>query len=125
MVAEAELVEHRNRVGRKNLLRRAAGIKREHDRNQPAHDMRVAVATIPEDRRAVAAVDVLGEPDLADAALYLVLGRMLRLRQRFQGAAEFDDVAVAVVPLFQKLEIVPYFVDLGHAGPCSLSGQYR
>src|SRR5512144_778348 len=88
--------------------------------------MGVAVAAIIDARLALAAIDALGEPHLADAAIHLVLGRMLFLRQRLQRAAELDDVAVAVVPLVQKLEIFPDLVD-GHDGPRPLAvgGLYR
>src|SRR5262245_10981844 len=88
--------------------------------------MGVAVAAIVNARLAVAAVNAFGQPHLADAALHLVLRRMLFLRQRLQRAAELDDIAVAVVPLVQQLEIVPDFVD-GHDGPRSVAntGLYR
>src|SRR5215813_15005531 len=57
MLAEAELLEHGERIGRKNFLRRAAGEKRQHDRDQAAHDVRVAVAAIVDARLALAAID--------------------------------------------------------------------
>ena len=79
--------------------------------------MGVAIAQIFQPRFAVAAaIDLPGEPDLADAAIDLVLGGMLGLRHRIKHAAEFDDVPVAVVPFVQQLEIVPDFVDR-HLGP--------
>ena len=53
MLAETELVEHGERIGCQDFLWRAAGIKRQHDRDQAAHDMGVAVAAILERRLAV------------------------------------------------------------------------
>src|SRR5262249_44618868 len=99
--AQTEFIEYRERIGGQNFLGRTAGIERERDRNEPAHDMGVAVAAISQHRRAVVAIDPLGQPDLADASLHLVRGRMFRLRHWFQHAAEFDDVPVPVVPLVQ------------------------
>ena len=57
---------------------RLAGIKREQDRDQPAHDMRVAVAVEGEHRPGGAVrLHVRDQPDLAGAALHLV-GSMWR-----------------------------------------------
>src|SRR6202035_4840417 len=39
VLAKSELVEHRNRIGGQDLLRRVAGIQRQQDRDQAAHDM--------------------------------------------------------------------------------------
>src|SRR4051812_1035418 len=117
MLAKSEFVEHGQRIRRQDLLRRVAGIKRQQDRDQTAHDVGVAVAEIVQPRFAVAAaVDLLGEPDLAGAAIDLVGRGMFRLRHRRQRAAEFDDVAVAVVPLVQQRKIIPDLVDV-HRGP--------
>src|ERR1700759_4584757 len=89
MIAKAEFVEDSRGIRRQNLFRRMAGIKRQQDRDQAAHDMRVAVAEISEYRLPVAvAVDGLRQPDLADAALHLVFSGVLGLRHRLQGAAE-------------------------------------
>ena len=108
----------------KDLLRRVAGIQRQQDRDQPAHDMRIAVAEIIQHGLvAVAAVDLLGEPDLAGAALHLVGGGMLGFRHRIQRAAEFDDVPVAVVPVVQQRKIIPDFVDRHHV-PRSIPWPY-
>src|SRR5712671_6863634 len=59
VVAETEFVEHLDRVGRQDLLRRVAGIERQQDRDQAAHDVGVAVAEIVQLRlAAVAAVEL-------------------------------------------------------------------
>src|ERR1700722_7142784 len=66
MLAESELVEHGDRVGVENLLRRAVRIKRQQDRDQSPHDMGVAIATVFQQRFAVAvAPDTLRQPNLA------------------------------------------------------------
>src|ERR1700710_2110382 len=46
MFAESEFVEHRDRIAAQDLLRRMTGIQRQQNRDQSAHDMRVAVAKI-------------------------------------------------------------------------------
>src|SRR3984893_6648726 len=112
MFAKSEFVEHRKGVGCKNFLRRVAGIQRQQDRDQSAHDMRVAVAEIVQQRFVgSAAVDLLCEPNLAGAALHLVYGGMLGFRHGIQRAAEFDDIPIAVVPIVQERKIIPDFVD--------------
>jgi len=115
VIAEAEFVEHGRGVGRKNFLGRAARIKRQQDRNQSAHDMGVAVAQVFQQCFAgIAAFEALGEPNLAGATLHLVGGRMLGFRHRFERPAEFDDIPVTVVPIFQQLEIFPDLVNRRH-----------
>src|SRR4030088_1121618 len=65
MLAKSELVEHRDGVGGKNFPRGVAGIQRQEDRDQSAHDVGVAVAKIVQQRFvAIAAVDLLCQPDL-------------------------------------------------------------
>src|SRR5882724_4546338 len=114
----------RDGVGGKNLLRRVAGIKCQQDCDQSAHDMRVAVTEIVQHWCvAVAAVDLLGKPDLAGAALHLVGSGMLGFGHRSQGAAEFDDIPIAVVPIVQQRKIIPDFVDRHHV-PRSIPQPY-
>src|SRR6185437_10165234 len=67
VLAKAELVEDLDRVGVQNVLRRPAGIKRQQDRDQSAHDVGVTVAAIFQHRAvAAAALDPLRQPHLAD-----------------------------------------------------------
>src|SRR6185369_14060991 len=112
MLAQAQTVEYRDRVGRKDFARRPAGIEREQDRDQAAHDVGVTVAD-ELDLRAGGAVwpDVAREPDLAGAALNLVGVGALRLRQRLERAAEFDHIAVAIVPIIEEREVFGDLVD--------------
>src|SRR5665213_1965808 len=124
MLAEAEFVEHRYGVGIEDLPRGVAGIQRQQDRDQPAHDMGVAVAEIVQERLiGGAAVEPPGQPDLAGAALHLVGLRMLGFGHRVERAAEFDDVPVAVVPIVQQRKIIPDFVDR-HRIPHSFPNAY-
>ena len=58
MLAKSEFVEHGKRISRQDLLRRLAGIKREQDRDQAAHNVGVAVAQIFQPRLAAAAAGV-------------------------------------------------------------------
>jgi hypothetical protein len=48
---------------------------------------------------------------------------MLGLGHRSQGAAEFDDIPIAVVPIVQQLKIIPDFVDRHHV-PRSIPQPY-
>ena len=108
-------VEHRKGVGGQDLARALAGIEREEDRDQPAHDVGVAVA-LEGQRRAVGAVrlHVGHQPDLAGAAAHLVGLGVRRLGERRQVASELDHIAVAIVPLVEQLEILNDVVDIGH-----------
>src|SRR6476646_7686519 len=51
------------------------------------------------------AIDLGREPDLTGAAANSVRLRSRRFRQRRQGAAELDHVAIAVLPVIQELEV--------------------
>src|SRR5256885_9453027 len=92
-----------------------ARIKREEDRDQSAHDVRVAVADERQCRTGgTIGLDSGGKPYLAGAALHLVRLAAQFLRQRLEGAAELDNVAIAVVPLVEQGEILDDVVDRGH-----------
>src|ERR1700739_1089692 len=85
MFAKSQLVEQCDGIGGKNLLRRVAGIQRQQDRDQSAHDMGVAVAEVLQQRFAAgAAVELFREPGVAGATLHLVGGGMLGLRHRIE-----------------------------------------
>ena len=75
MLAQAQPVEHGDRIGRKNVAGPLAGEHREQDGDQAAHDMGIAVAEILQLRFATAAaVELFRQPDLAGAPLHLVGG---------------------------------------------------
>src|SRR6478609_1306601 len=69
--------------------------------------MGVAVALEDEARRGPVgrAIDLGRQPDLTGAAANSVRLRSRRFRQRRQGAAELDHVAIAVLPVIQELEV--------------------
>src|ERR1700674_5545155 len=69
--------------------------------------MGVAVALEGEARRGPVgrAIDLGREPDLTGAAANSVRFRSRHFRQRRQGAAELDHVAIAVLPVIQELEV--------------------
>ena len=46
------------------------------------------------------------QPDLADAALDLVRGRVLGLAERLEFLSEFDHIAIAILPFVEEFEIV-------------------
>src|SRR5437588_5899186 len=118
MLAKPELVEQRDRISGKDLLRRVARIKRQKDRDQPAHDMGIAVAEILQYGLVAAlAIDPLRKPHLARAALHLVFLGMLGFGHRLEHAAEFADVPIAGVPILQQHKVLSDFVDR-HDGPC-------
>src|SRR5215217_4797455 len=85
--------------GCEHLRRRLARVEGEEERNQPAHDVGVAVAAPMQDGLGRGGFDAPLKPNLAGAALNLV-GVVVRLRrQGRQHAAEFDEVAIALLPL--------------------------
>ena len=87
MLAQAEPLEQDGRIGCQNVARAHSGIQSEHNRDQPADDMGVAVTPKREDRSAGAVgPHGGGEPDLAGATLDLVRVDM-RLPGVFPGLA--------------------------------------
>ena len=89
------------------------GVERVQHRDQPAHDHRVGIALEVEARRRPLALDPRHDPDLAGAALDLGRRHPQRVVERRHGAAELDDVAVAVLPVVEEGEVVG---DLFEAG---------
>src|SRR5690606_2739804 len=64
------------------------------------------------------------QPDLADATLDAIGRGSRRIVELRQVAAEFDQIAVAIFPIVQEVEILLYGFDrihhvlhIGHAGP--------
>ena len=95
----------------------AAGVEGDQERDQPAHDVGVALAAHAENGSVLRRFGAGLEPDLARAAANLVGLRPRRVGQRLHHAAEFDDVAVALVPIVEKLEVRDDLVEGGqHAG---------
>lgn len=114
MLFEAEFAEGRYRVSRENGFGRAVGEQRYGDGDEPADEVRVAVAAKMEDRAPLIVLARLAlEPDLADAAAHLVDVVVRRFGQRLERTAELDDVAVAILPLVEEGEIVTDGVNRG------------
>ena len=112
-------------VDLQNLIRTFARIEGKQDGDQPADDMGVAFAKEMEVRGAVAAIDRGCEPNLADAALNLVGGVACVFREWLKGTAKLDDIAIAVLPIVEKLEIgkdrLEAYGRIGTARRCGLS----
>jgi len=123
MLLEAQRAEGAQGVDGENLLRRSIGQKRNRDRNQSAHKVRVAVAAIMQDRLAVGAPPRLAlQPHLTDAAPHLIGLVVRRLAQRLERMTEFDDIAIAVLPIVKEGEIV---ADGGEISQASLDLMLR
>jgi hypothetical protein len=102
MLLKAKGAKGAKRVDGKNPRRRLVGEKGDRDGDQPSHQMRVAVAAIMEDHFARGAFSRLAlQPNLADAAPHLVHAVMRRLAERLERVAQFDDVAVAILPIVE------------------------
>ena len=106
MLAQAEPVEQRDRVGRQDFARRLARIEREQDRDQAAHDMRVAVADEGQRRpggavrarRVVSSQTWLAQPCTLLVSLRACSGSGASI------APELDHIAIAIVPVVEDGE---------------------
>jgi hypothetical protein len=106
MLVEPQPPQLRRRVDLAHLLHRQPGIKRVQDRDQPAHDDRVAVALEIEPCAGPLALDPRPDPDLAGTAVHLRRRDLERVLQRRHRLAHVDHVAIAILPLVEKLERV-------------------
>src|SRR5271166_4183963 len=107
MLLKAQFAESAQGVDGANLLARLIGEEGDRDRDQSAHEMRVAIAPVMEDRSARRVPAFLPlQPDLADAAPHLV-GVVMRLfAQRLEVVTEFEHITIAILPLVEQGEIV-------------------
>ncbi len=103
MLVEAEFLEQGLGVGGDDLAGLPARKQRQHDGNEAAHDMGIRIALELDDRVGSVA-DPGGEPDLADAAGHFVGVDARFVRERRQGRAKIDDVAIAVFPFVKEAE---------------------
>src|SRR6266699_3322901 len=121
MLAQSHALEQRDRVGREDFSRALAGVDREQDRNQSAHDMGIAVAherqhrTIPSVR-----ANRRRQPNLACAALHLAGLIAVPLVERREAPPQLDDIKIAVIPIVEQRKIVDDFVN-GHGFAASAS----
>lgn len=103
---EAEFAKKAMRIGSEDFLSGSVGIKRERNSQKAAHQMRIAVAAVVKRllARCVRARIQL-QPDLADATAHLVGVIVSGLAQRFERTPEFENIAVAILPVVQEGEI--------------------
>src|SRR3954469_23669690 len=110
MLAKPDPPEYRLRIEVDDFLRRAAGIKRQQDGDQAAHDVSVAVA--PEDDALLAVSnDLRDQPYLAGAAAHLGRFVVLGGRQPRQRLPELYHIAVAVLPIIEVAKVLYEGVD--------------
>ena len=114
MLAQAEALEQDNRVRCENLASVMLGKHGKQNGDEATHDVRIAVAGKGEHGPAGAIVaHGCRQPDLAGATLHLVCVGAVAFCQRPQCATEFDEIAIAVVPLFEQGKIVDDLVERG------------
>ena len=107
MLLQTQRAKGAQGVNGENLLWRAIREKRHRDRDQPANEVRVAVAAIVQDHLTVGARSRLEfQPYLTDAALQLVAFIVGRLAKGLEGMTELDDIAIAILPIVEGGEIV-------------------
>ena len=112
MLVESQGAQSLLCINGQDFRRSVAGIKRQHDRDQAAHDMSIRIAE--EDQFGIVAVAARRmQPDLADAAgnLVHIIARMLGVG--CESAAEFNDVAVALLPIIEEGEVVLDALNVG------------
>ncbi len=116
MLLEAQRAKGAQGVDGENLLRRSIGEKRDRERDQPAHNVRVAVAAIVQDRLAAGACSILVfQPHLTDATPHLVDFIVGRLAKRLERMTEFDDIAITILPIVEGGEIVADGLEISQA----------
>ena len=101
---ETELLQDGFGVDRQDLGSAFARIEHHHDGDETAHDMRIGIADEFDDRIGVA-VERAFQPYLADAAPDLVGGIARRFRIGLQVASKVNDIAIAIFPIIEKIEI--------------------
>jgi len=78
--------------------------------------VRVAVAAIVQNRLAVGARSRFAfQPYLTDAAPHLVAFIVARLAKGLEGMTEFDDIAIAILPIVEGGEIVTNGLEISQA----------
>src|SRR5690606_30267557 len=97
MLVKSDPLEQAGKIHVLDLARGLAGTKRDDDRDQPLHDQGVAVARELDDRPVRPGLELACEPDLAHAALDLVLAGLELIGHGGQALAQADDVVVALI----------------------------
>ncbi len=116
MLLQTQRAKGAQGVDGENLLWRPIGEKRHRDRDQPANEVRVAVAAILQDHLTIGARSRLEfQPYLTDAAPHLVAFIVGRLAKRLEGMTKFDDIAIAILPIIEGGEIVADGLEISQA----------
>jgi len=117
MLFEAEFAKETMGVGRQDFPGRMVGIKRESDRHEAPHQVRIAVAAVTQ-RFFACRIDASAEfqPHLADAPANLVGVIVGGLAQRFERPAEFKNVAIPIFPIVEKGKIAANGFRVGQRG---------
>jgi hypothetical protein len=124
MLLQAQLPKRAEGVDGKNFLRRTIGKQGDRNRDEAADEMRVAVAPVVQDRRAVVVSSHFPlQPNLTDAPPHFV-GVIVRLRaQRLKRLAELYHIAIAVLPIVEGGEILADGLDRGQWFSLGSSGR--
>ena len=116
MLLQTQRAKGAQGVEGENLLWRPIREKGDRDRDQPANEVRVAVTAIVQDQLSVGARSRLAfQPDLTDAAPHFVAFIVARLAKRLEGMTEFDDIAVAILPIVEGGEIFADGLEISQA----------
>ena len=112
MLLKTERAKGGDRIYGKDLLRRAIGKKRDRNGDQPAHEVRVAVATVVQDPPAFRVRRWLAfQPNLADAAPNFVEVVVGLRAQRLERMTQFEDVTISILPVVERCKIVAYTIN--------------
>jgi glutathione S-transferase len=116
MLLQTQRAKGAQSVDGENLLWRPIREKRDRDRDQSAHKVRIAVASKMKDRLAGGARSRLPfQPYLTDAAPHLVDFIVGCLAKRLEAMTEFDDIAIAILPIVEGGEIVADGLEISQA----------
>jgi hypothetical protein len=107
VLAQAQALERGNRIGCKDVTRMPSRKQRQQNCDEPAHNVRIAVAYKLQHRSPGAVGShFCGKPNLACATLNLVDTRAVTFGKRRERLPELDEIAIAVVPLIKQGKIV-------------------
>ena len=112
MLLKAKRAKGGDRIYGKDLLRRAIGKKRDRNGDEPAHEVRVAVATVVQDPPAFRVRRWLAfQPNLADAAANFVEVVVGLRAQRLERMSQFEDITISILPVVERGKIVAYAIN--------------
>ena len=105
MAFEPEPAEFGRGIHCGNLAHRQPGIEAVQHGDETAHDHRIGIAVELEAGVRPLPLEPRHDPDLARAALDLGCGALQRLVEGRHLLAELDDIAIAVLPIVEEVEI--------------------